>query len=224
MTPPQDSSSQPRHLSLEVRHLLCRWQFGAALLLGCGALGFGMWQYVRTGHIDPVGQSANGALFLALRLWLLVIPVVSVLATADITAGDRSSGMLRYLLLRTSRRQYLVAKGKAAAIVGGGTVFLSIVLMGVAAMIRFPVLGVPVHPSFSASYDHFFPHLLYGAFPVFVGLAGLYSAGFGACAGMATVWLGLLSRSAVVVTGIVWAGYMVTSLGVILSSNAALQR
>lgn len=91
-------------------------------------------------------------------------------------------------------------------------------------MIHFPVLTTPVPQSFSAARDHFFPHLLYGAFPVFVGLAGLYSACFGACVGLATVWLGLLSRSAVVVTGIVWAAYMGTSLGFILSSVPGLQR
>ncbi len=224
MTPARGRSSQTRHWSLEVRRLLCRWQFGAALLLGWGALDFGMWQYTRTVHIGAAGASANGALFIALRLWLLVVPAVSVLATADLTAADRASGMLRYLLLRTSRTQYVIHKGAAAAVVGGGTVFLCIVLAGVVAMVHFPVLGVPLRSSFSARYDHFFPQFLYGAFPAFVALAGLYSACFGVCVGMATVGLGLLSRSAVVVTGIVWAAYMVTSLGIILSSTPALQR
>ena len=224
MIPTPGRSSQTRHWSLEVRRLLCRWQFAAALLLGWGALGFGMWQYTRTVHIGAAGESANGALFIALRLWLLVVPVVSVLATADITAADRSSGVLRYLLLRTSRTQYLVQKGEAAALVSGGALFLCIALAGVMAMVHFPVLGVPLRSSFSARYDHFFPQFLYGAFPLFVGLAGLYSACFGVCVGVATVWLGLLSRSAVVVTGIVWAAYMVTSLGLILSSSPALQR
>ena len=130
MTEPQERPFRTQHLSLEVRRLLCRWQWGAALLLGAGGLGFGMWQYSRTGHIGAAAQSANGALFLAFSFWLLVVPVVGTLATADVTAADRASGMLRYLLMRTSRRQYLIVKGEAAAIIGGGTLFLCIVLAG----------------------------------------------------------------------------------------------
>lgn len=65
MTEPQERPFRTQHLSLEVRRLLCRWQWGAALLLGAGGLGFGMWQYSRTGHIGAAAQSANGALFLA---------------------------------------------------------------------------------------------------------------------------------------------------------------
>ena len=216
------SSFPGSYLKAELGRLVHRWQTVAALHIGCGALGFGYWQYaVFTGSPE---KSANGAFFAALRLCLLVIPIVSATATGDVTAGDRDSGAVRYILLRVPRRAYALVKMLAAATVAGGIVFLAILFMGLLAPILFPVRAVPVAHSFSGSANQFFPSLLYGGYPAFVGLAALYSGFFGVFVGGVTAWLGLLFRSAVVVTAVVWVGYMFTSLALLHVNVLWLQR
>lgn len=109
--------------------------FALACVFGLIALAHGLADYepgisLRVAHLPPFYINAYDAFIWAHNgIISIIAPLIATLSFADSLALDRSSGYLRFILLRTSRRNYLLSKMFACAVAGGLAITLPFVVM-----------------------------------------------------------------------------------------------
>lgn len=128
-----------RVLKIMIRHDLFRAlgnkNFVLACVFGFIALAHGLADYepgisARVAHLPPFYINAYDAFVWAHNGIIgIIAPLIVTLPFADSLALDRSSGYLRFILLRTSRRNYLLSKMFACALAGGLSITLPFVVM-----------------------------------------------------------------------------------------------
>lgn len=114
---------------------LCNKNFALACVFGLIALAHGLADYepgisLRVAHLPPFYINAYDAFIWAHNgIISIIAPLIATLPFVDSLALDRSSGYLRFILLRTSRRNYLLSKMFACAVAGGLAITLPFVVM-----------------------------------------------------------------------------------------------
>lgn len=136
-------------IRLEFKRGICSVGFylSVVLLIIAGLLNTGdTLEYIR-GMGLPEGEVRCLALLFH-AMWsealCYLIPIVSTLALSGSYLEDVQSGLLKYILIRTEKNQYLWSKVLTCALFGALTVLLALVFMLVGFMIVYPINTVEI--------------------------------------------------------------------------------
>ena len=136
-------------IRLEFKRGICSVGFylSVVLLIIAGLLNTGdTLEYIR-GMGLPEGEVRCLALLFH-TMWsealCYLIPIVSTLALSGSYLEDVQSGLLKYILIRTEKNQYLWSKVLTCALFGALTVLLALVFMLVGFMIVYPINTVEI--------------------------------------------------------------------------------
>lgn len=136
-------------LASEARRLRSRWQTILAFLLIVGFMIQGYIDYY-TNSYNSIQHSAYMAYLSALgyggaAYWVGILPLASCLITGDSLAWDRRSGIVRFWLIRVSRRQYIAQKILATSLFTALLFFVGFLVAFLIAIVWFPVTLPPWH-------------------------------------------------------------------------------
>lgn len=214
-----------RILSKEIIRLLSRWQFFAALLLGLCIQAFGVWQYYTSfAHSQMQSTSANQAVWLSLLATQIFFPLQIGLAVGDTLSYDRATGVIRYLIMRSSRTKYTVYKLTGSAAVAFCVTFVPILVGSMLCAGVFPVkYGMTAFDGYTVQTMHFMPGLFYHHFFDYVLAASLYTSACGIFLGTLAVLLGSFFRNTYLSVGLPWILYIGLSIAFIFSEVPILQ-
>lgn len=164
----------------ETHRLFKRWQLLAAFLLIVGFIIQGLLDYRAGRYFSGEHYSAYIALLVALgsgpsSFWVGVLPLAACLIAGDSLAWDRRSGVIRFVLTRVSRREFIKQKIIAVSILTGlvtlAALFVSLLIAAAWFPLELPpwrvVNGVPTlvpYAGLPEDYINLFPRFLHSLF------------------------------------------------------------
>ncbi|KPC97287.1 hypothetical protein [Geobacillus thermocatenulatus] len=128
----------------EFYRLLRRWQLAIGMIALVGFMLQGFYSYYTKPPYFSGQYSAYMSYISALgtgsgAFWIVVLPLISCLVAGDSLAWDRRTGAIRFMLIRLSRKQYILGKILSSSMFTILFVSIGLILSFVIASILFPL-------------------------------------------------------------------------------------